>query len=140
MGGVNPYIEKSNVRLPKRKYRITVINHEADGKITTIDVDPAALPLGDAGLPGSILDILLGNKIDLNHSCGGVCACSTCHVYVTVGAKSLNEPGDAELDELDQAPELRPASRLGCQTVPDGSSDITVEIPRWNRNAIREGH
>ena len=46
--------------------------------------------------------------------CGGVCACSKCHVYVEGGALSAMD--DDERDMLDLAArELRPASRLGCQ-------------------------
>src|SRR3989442_5825779 len=48
----------------------------------TVEVDPAKFPLQEDGLPGSILDIALGNNIDLQHNCGGKCACTTCHVIV----------------------------------------------------------
>ena len=71
-------------------------------------------------------------------ACGGVCACSTCHVMVKEGLESCNEATDAELDELDEAPGITPKSRLGCQTVPDGTTDIVVEIPEWNKNYARE--
>lgn len=73
------------------------------------------------------------------YACGGVCACSTCHVVVKKGAESLQEPTDAELDQLDNARGLTPSSRLACQAVPDGSSDVVVEIPSWNRNLVSEG-
>ena len=43
-------------------------------------------------------------------------------------------------DRLDQAPGLELCSRLGCQAVPDGSCDVVVEIPGWNRNHAREVH
>jgi ferredoxin, 2Fe-2S len=29
---------------------------------------------------------------------------------------------------------------LGCQCVPNGSCDVVVEIPGWNRNLVQEGH
>ena len=41
---------------------------------------------------------------------------------------------------LDNAPGLTPDSRLACQAVPDGSADIVVRIPDWNRNAVKESH
>src|SRR6266481_5777838 len=50
----------------------------------------------------------------------------------------LNNATDAELDELDEAPGITPKSRLGCQTVPDGTTDIVVEIPDWNKNYAKE--
>ncbi len=33
----------------------------------------------------SILDAALTHHIDLEHNCGGNCACSTCHVIVQEG-------------------------------------------------------
>ena len=41
---------------------------------------------------------------------------------------------------LDYAPGLKSNSRLACQCVPDGSEDVEVEIPPWNRNEVKEGH
>ena len=74
------------------------------------------------------------------YACGGVCACSTCHVYVQEGGKSCSRATDDEEDELDKAPALTPDSRLSCQCVPDGSADVVVLIPKWNRNQVKEGH
>ena len=76
----------------------------------------------------------------MDHSCGGVCACSTCHIVVRQGIDSCNEATDDEEDMLDLAPGLEPHSRLACQCVPDGSQDIIVEIPEWNRNLVSETH
>src|SRR6266581_2440246 len=50
----------------------------------------------------------------------------------------ISEGLKAELDELDEAPGITPKSRLGCQTVPDGTTDIVVEIPDWNKNYAKE--
>ena len=63
----------------------------------------------------------------VGHSCGGACACSTCHVYVRGGAESLSEQEDAELDRLDLAFDVRPASRLACQAKL-GRQDVDVAI------------
>ena len=41
---------------------------------------------------------------------------------------------------LDEAPALTSVSRLACQCVPDGTSDIHLKIPEWNRNMVKEGH
>ncbi len=134
MGGQNPYIQDVDLRLPTRKYRITFLPANV-----TVEVDPAELPYGDHGLPGSILDIAMKHGIDLDHACGGVCACSTCHVVVRQGLQSCNDPSEEEEDQLDDAYGLTPQSRLGCQCIPDGSQDIVVQIPEWNRNLSREG-
>ena len=135
MGGSNPYQEAAESRLPSRPYRITF---QPLGR--TIEVDPGDLPYTHEGLPGSVLDIAKGHDIELDHACGGVCACSTCHVRLREGAESCQEATDDEEDMLDQAPGLELCSRLGCQAVPDGSCDVVVEIPGWNRNHAREVH
>jgi 2Fe-2S ferredoxin len=106
----------------------------------TVEVDPEKLPYGDHGLPGSILDIALGSGVNLDHACGGVCACATCHVVVREGFQTLSEPTDEEQDQLDEAPGVKPTSRLACQAVPSGKADIVVEVPEWNRNLVQEGH
>jgi 2Fe-2S ferredoxin len=61
-------------------------------------------------------------------------------VIVKQGFESLNEAGDPELDQLDNARGVTARSRLACQAVPDGSCDVVVEIPNWNRNLVREEH
>jgi len=135
MGGSNPYIAKPDIQLPQKAYRITFV-----GIDKTIDVDPAKIPYGPTGQPGSILDIALGAGIDLEHACGGVCACSTCHVFVKEGLASCNEATDDEQDELDEAPGITLQSRLSCQCVPNGTMDLVVEIPAWNKNLVKERH
>lgn len=104
-----------------------------------VEVDPSKLPYGDTGLPGSLLDIALHHGISLDHACGGVCACSTCHVFVKSGMESCSEAEDSELDLVDAAPGNSMESRLSCQCVPDGEKDLVVEIPGWNRNLAKEG-
>jgi 2Fe-2S ferredoxin len=135
MRGRNPYLDAIAERRPTKPYTITV---QPAG--ITVVVDPEKLSDGDHGLPGSILGQLLDAGVDIDHACGGVLACSTCHVYVSSGGKSCGDASEEEEDMLDGAPALRSTSRLACQSVPDGSSDIVVEIPAWNRNAVKEGH
>ncbi|MBK7579457.1 MAG: 2Fe-2S iron-sulfur cluster binding domain-containing protein [Myxococcales bacterium] len=61
--------------------------------------------------------------------CGGVRACSTCHVYVHSGAEHLNEVSDDEQELLElSARELRPSSRLGCQARVIADAQIEIEI------------
>ena len=57
------------------------------------------------------------NDIELHHNCGGVCACSTCHLYVDQGEAFLEELSDREEDFIDRAVNPRLNSRLGCQCV-----------------------
>ncbi len=52
----------------------------------------------------------------VGHSCGGVCACSTCHIWVKKGLETLSDQEDDEMDRLDQAFDVKPYSRLACQS------------------------
>ncbi|MFZ5440783.1 MAG: 2Fe-2S iron-sulfur cluster-binding protein [Myxococcota bacterium] len=63
----------------------------------------------------------------VGHSCGGACACSTCHVWVKKGLDSLSEQDDMELDRLDLAYDVKPQSRLACQAkVSEGDVDVWI--------------
>ncbi len=78
----------------------------------------------------SILELTEDFDVHLNHNCGGVCACSTCHVYVNAGEDYLEEISDKEEDFIDRAINPRLESRLGCQCVIlDEDAVIEVEIP-----------
>lgn len=79
------------------------------------------------------------NKVGINlpHACEYNCACATCHVIVKEGFESLGEPSDDEYDQLDNAFGATSESRLACQTVM-GDKDITIEIPKNNRNLVNE--
>jgi len=78
----------------------------------------------------SLLEVALKNDINLHHNCGGVCACSTCHLYVEQGEDFLEALNDREEDFIDRAVNPRINSRLGCQCVlVDGSGSIIVKLP-----------
>ena len=78
----------------------------------------------------SLLEVALKNDINLHHNCGGVCACSTCHLYVEQGDAFLEELSDREEDFIDRAISPRLNSRLGCQCVlQPGSGSIVVTLP-----------
>ncbi len=134
MSGQNPYLDLLPIEKPKKKYKVTFLPMNV-----TVEVDPEKLPYDDHGQEGSILEIALGHGVEIDHSCGGVCACSTCHVVVKKGLESCNEAIEAELDQIENAPKSGLQSRLACQCVPNGDSDVVIEIPTWNRNAAREG-
>jgi 2Fe-2S ferredoxin len=88
--------------------------------------------------PGTtILDAALENGIDLEHACEKSCACTTCHVIVREGFRSLRPAEDDEEDLLDKAWGLEPESRLGCQAEV-GAADLIVEIPKYTINMVSE--
>ena len=135
MSPIKAIVEKPEIEAPTRPYKITFVG---EGSTREAPVDPGNIPYGSTGLPGSILDIALGAEVELEHICGGAAACSTCHVKVQEGLDSCNEPSEAELDQLEEAPDLSLQSRLACQCVPNGSTDVVVEIPSGNKNLVNE--
>ncbi len=104
-----------------------------------VEFNPADAPFQHDGQPGSILDVLLGHRIHLEHACGGNCACTTCHVIVKQGHDKLSEASEQEEDLLDRAPGLTPTSRLGCQAVvEDAGAEIVILVPRYTINQVSE--
>ena len=80
----------------------------------------------------TLLDAAEDNGIHINHNCGEVCACSTCHVYVEDGDDYLQEISDREEDFIDRATNPRIESRLSCQCVLLEDSDeveLNVHVP-----------
>jgi 2Fe-2S ferredoxin len=78
----------------------------------------------------SLLEVVLEAGIELHHNCGGVCACSTCHIYIKKGAEFLQELSDKEEDFIDRAVNPRLESRLGCQCeLLAGSGVIEIQLP-----------
>jgi ferredoxin, 2Fe-2S len=88
----------------------------------------------------SILEAAVKAHVPEGSACGGVCACSTCHVYVTRGADLLGEQSDEEADILDKAFDVRASSRLGCQSRVLRDGEIEVEITRESLEAYENEH
>ena len=107
---------------------ITVLPHP--------DYAPGGADL-DAAPGRTICDALLDNGIDIEHACGKVGACTTCHVIIRSGFASLNEVDDNEEDMLDRAWGLTPSSRLSCQAIV-ADDELVVEIPRYSLNLVKE--
>ncbi len=95
-------------------------------KVTYIDPEGTQTVV-DAPRGETLLEIAEEHGIKLGSACGGVCACSSCHVYVREGADSLPEMEEDEEDRLDMGFDVRPSSRLGCQ-VRTADEDLVVEV------------
>jgi len=104
----------------------------------TVEFEFGALSIGHRGKRMSFLDVAENFGIELDHACGGACACTTCHVWIKEGAEGLSEAEDDELDKLDMAADQQLNSRLGCQAVITRPGNYVVEIPSWNRNYVSE--
>lgn len=108
---------------PKKEYMYTIkFRFEEKGRdpVILMNIEPDQ----------SLLEVALLNDIELHHNCGGVCACSTCHVYINKGEDYLEELSDKEEDFIDRAVNPRINSRLGCQCVlVDGNGEVEVTLP-----------
>ncbi len=104
-------------------------------KITFITGHPQTEHTFDVEKGETVLDVALDHDIELEHNCGGNCACTTCHVIVRKGVDHLSEMEEEEEDRLDTAPDLTLTSRLACQALIEG--DCVVEIP-VNTQAFRK--
>jgi ferredoxin, 2Fe-2S len=104
------------------------IRFEPDG----LEVD---VPLGT-----TILKAAEGVGAHVGSACGGVCACSTCHVYVKEGLEALSPVEDKEEDKLDGAFDVRPNSRLGCQAKLLKDRLYVVEVSRESCKTFFDEH
>lgn len=82
---------------------------------------------------GVLMETLRDGGTGVEGTCGGMCSCGTCHVYVDQEWVSQLPPrGEDEemmLEALGEFVELRPNSRLACQiTVDESLSGMTLEI------------
>ncbi|AEI68468.1 2Fe-2S iron-sulfur cluster-binding protein [Corallococcus macrosporus] len=98
---------------------------------------PLAEVSADVPTGTTLLDAAESCGAQVGHSCGGVCGCSTCHIWVRKGLDSLSEQTDAEADRLDMGFDVRPYSRLSCQTEL-GAEDIVVEITEESLTAFMD--
>src|SRR5260370_13584038 len=72
--------------------------------------DSVELPIAEGE---SLLDVCLENGIELQHNCGGVCGCSTCHIYVNKGMDNIQSISDKKEDFIVRWLTQRINSRFG---------------------------
>jgi 2Fe-2S ferredoxin len=104
------------------------VRFEPDG----IEID---VPVGT-----SLLEASSKAHAQVGSACGGVCGCSTCHVYVKQGLADLSPAEDREEDIMDKAFDVRPTSRLGCQAKILRDTTVVAEISRESRQAYLDEH
>jgi 2Fe-2S ferredoxin len=118
---------------PEKLVRVTFM---PEGRV--VEFEFGTLPYERHGKPMSFLDVAENFDIFLDHACGGVCACTTCHLWIKDQA-GITEADDDEIDRMDMAADQQLDSRLGCQAVITKPGNYVVEIPKWNRNYVSEG-
>ncbi len=90
--------------------------------------------------PGtSILEAGQKAGVKIGSACGGVCGCSTCHVWVQQGLESLSPQEEGELDILEKAFDVKTSSRLSCQAEVS-TADVVVEITAESRDTYFDEH
>src|SRR5580704_5883325 len=109
---------------PTKNYKLSYKPNNVD-----VEVDPGKIPYSETGNPGSVLEIALGNGVDIEHVCGGNIACSTCHVYVLSGLETCTPISSEEEEQLQNASDRTEKSRLSCQCVASGAKDLVIQIP-----------
>ena len=88
----------------------------------------------------SILDAAQKAHAPEGSACGGVCACSTCHVYVESGAELLTPAEEDEEDILDKAFDVQMSSRLGCQAKIEREGTVSVRISKESLDTFYNEH
>ncbi len=78
----------------------------------------------------NLMETLRDNGFDIEASCGGCCACATCHVYIDKKwVHKLTSMNDDEESMLDQAFDVKQNSRLSCQIpLTDELDGLELEI------------
>tara|TARA_R110000787_G_scaffold36145_16_gene92493 strand:- start:710 stop:1021 length:312 start_codon:yes stop_codon:yes gene_type:complete len=92
----------------------------------------------EAPVGRTLLEIAWDNHLEVEGACGGVMACSTCHVIVDpLWAGRLDPPCEEEDQMLDLAWGLTPTSRLGCQiALTEALDGLVVSLPGETRNML----
>jgi 2Fe-2S ferredoxin len=118
---------------PEKLVRVTF---QPEGRV--VEFEFGTLPYERHGKPMSFLDVAENFDVFLDHACGGVCACTTCHLWIK-DQTGITGADDDEIDRMDMAADQQLDSRLGCQAVITKPGNYVVEIPKWNRNYVSEG-
>ena len=80
-----------------------------------------------------LMELLRDEDMDVEGTCGGICSCGTCHVYVNEAWVSklpaVGEDEEMMLEAIAEVVEVKANSRLSCQIPLDDSLDgLQVEI------------
>ena len=85
------------------------------GTIKVKDLEGAIHEL-KAETGSTIMEIIRDAGLAIEATCGGCCACATCHIYITNNKiDNLIAMDDDEESMLDQAFDVEKNSRLSCQ-------------------------
>lgn len=102
----------------------------AQVKVTTRDGAEKTL---DAENGRPLMEVLRDNNLGIVGTCGGMCSCGTCHVYIKENWAAKMPPRTEDeqmmLEGIGELVEVRPSSRLSCQVIMDDSlAGLEVEV------------
>ncbi|MCB0364031.1 MAG: (2Fe-2S)-binding protein [Bdellovibrionaceae bacterium] len=75
----------------------------------------------------TVLDVALGNKIDLSHSCDGMGSCTTCRVVVEEAPDGQPPRTEVEMERAEERG-YSEHERLACQLEP--RQGMVIRIPQ----------
>ena len=97
--------------------------------VSFLAADGRLLAAAQADPGARLLDVAQAAGMDLEGTCNGLMACSTCHVIIPPPFSAQLPPPTAEEDDLlDLTPNAGPGSRLACQIRVDVA--LHVRMPR----------
>jgi 2Fe-2S ferredoxin len=82
----------------------------------------------EAEVGATLLEIAEAAGAPVGSHCGGVGACTACHVRVEQGAELLAQSSELEEDGLDRVFDARQGSRLACQARIQAPGELLVRI------------
>lgn len=94
--------------------------------MTTLTVLPSGKSY-DVAAGTSLLKALQSVGEAIHSKCGGEAKCDACHIFVSVGRKSLSKTQRQENEKLDGIVGVSSNSRLACQAIL-GEEAVTVEL------------
>lgn len=74
----------------------------------------------------TLLQLLLKNNIDIDHSCGGMGSCGTCRIFVQSNLDQLPHRNEIEQERADDL-KFHDYERLACQLCP--LDQLKIKIP-----------
>ncbi len=86
----------------------------------------------------TVLKVAQENNIDMEGTCGGSMACSTCHVMLRPeDMHRFPPPSEEEAEMLELALGVSPTSRLGCQLVLGYNAEgLVLRLPAETRSMM----
>ncbi|MDD9971395.1 MAG: 2Fe-2S iron-sulfur cluster-binding protein [Myxococcales bacterium] len=100
-------------------------------KITFVEADGAEHVV-DAAPGQSVMESAVKNNVPgITADCGGVCACGTCRVYVTVAWRDkTGGPSEVEQEMIEEVEDGTAGIRLSCQMqVHEEMDGLVVHMP-----------